>query len=85
LWAWSSFTFLLTRALPATPLLISPGLPRRREAIEQIRVNLGLDKAADRAVRPLRGDLTRGDLGNSLTTGQPLARKSENACPLPPN
>ena len=47
-------TFLLTRALPGDPAAYFAGPAATKEAIEQIRVKLGLDKPLLRAVRPLR-------------------------------
>ena len=46
-------TFLLTRALPGDPAAYFAGPAATKEAIEQIRANLGLDKPLDRPVRPL--------------------------------
>ena len=66
-------TFLLTRALPGDPAAYFAGPAATKEAIEQIRVKLGLDQPlAVQFARYVR-DLARGDLGNSLTTGQPVA------------
>ena len=47
-------TFLLTRALPGDPAAYFAGPAATKEAIEQIRVQLGLDKPLLRAVRELR-------------------------------
>jgi dipeptide transport system permease protein len=65
-------TFLLTRALPGDPAAYFAGPAATQEAIEQIRVNLGLDKPLIVQFGRYVGDLSRGDLGNSLTTGQPV-------------
>jgi dipeptide transport system permease protein len=63
-------TFLLTRALPGDPAAYFAGPAATKEAVEEVRVKLGLDKSlAEQFVRYLR-DLARGDLGTSLTTGQ---------------
>ena len=66
-------TFLLTRALPGDPAAYFAGPAATREAIEQIRVKLGLDQPLYVQFVRYVGDLTRGDLGTSLTTGQPVA------------
>jgi peptide/nickel transport system permease protein len=66
-------TFLLTRALPGDPAAYFAGPAATKEAIEQIRVNLGLDKPLIVQFGRYVGDLARGDLGTSLTTGQPVA------------
>ena len=65
-------TFLLNRALPGDPAAFFAGPAATREAVEEVRVKLGLDKSLpEQFVRYVR-DLARGDLGRSLTTGQPV-------------
>ena len=66
-------TFLLTRALPGDPAAYFAGPAATKEAIEQIRGKLGLDKPLPVQFVRYVGDLARGDLGQSLTTGQPVA------------
>jgi peptide/nickel transport system permease protein len=66
-------TFLLTRALPGDPAAYFAGPAATKEAIEQIRVKLGLDKPLIVQFGRYVADLARGDLGTSLTTGQPVA------------
>jgi peptide/nickel transport system permease protein len=66
-------TFLLTRALPGDPAAYFAGPAATKQAIEQIRVKLGLDKPLIVQFGRYVSDLTRGDLGTSLTTGQPVA------------
>ncbi|OGI61959.1 MAG: peptide ABC transporter permease [Candidatus Muproteobacteria bacterium RBG_16_60_9] len=68
-------TFVLTRALPGDPAAYFAGPAASQEAVEQIRVQLGLDKSlAHQFVLYLR-DLAHGDLGTSLTTGQPVLQE----------
>ena len=74
-------TFLLTRALPGDPAAYFAGPAATQQAIEEVRGALGLDKSLHRAVRPLRQGSGQGDLGKSLTTGQPVG--SEIKAPLP--
>lgn len=74
-------TFLLTRALPGDPAAYFAGPAATKEAIEQIRVRLGLDKPLYVQFARYVGDLARGDLGSSLTTGQPV--RQEIAARLP--
>jgi len=62
-------TFLLTRALPGDPAAYFAGPAASQEAIEQIRVKLGLDKPLIVQFGNYVNDLAHGDLGNSLTTG----------------
>jgi len=66
-------TFLLTRALPGDPAAYFAGPAGTKEAIEQIRVKLGLDKPLPVQFVRYVADLSRGDLGTALTTGQPVA------------
>ena len=74
-------TFLLTRALPGDPAAYFAGPAATQEAIEQIRVKLGLDKPLFVQFFGYVGDLARGDLGNSLTTGQPVATEIRTRLP----
>jgi peptide/nickel transport system permease protein len=65
-------TFLLTRALPGDPAAYFAGPSATQEAIEQIRAQLGLDKSLVQQFLGYVVDLAKGDLGNSLSTGQPV-------------
>lgn len=65
-------TFLLNRALPGDPAAYFAGPAATQEAIEEIRVKLGLDRSlAEQFLRYVR-DLARGELGTSITSGQPV-------------
>jgi ABC-type dipeptide/oligopeptide/nickel transport system permease component len=74
-------TFLLTRALPGDPAAYFAGPAASREAIEQIRVKLGLDQPLYVQFLRYLQDLVRGDLGNSLTTGQPVTTEIRTRLP----
>ncbi|MGA2128322.1 MAG: ABC transporter permease, partial [Xanthobacteraceae bacterium] len=74
-------TFLLTRALPGDPAAYFAGPAATKEAIEQIRVRLGLDKSLAQQFVLYVGDLARGDLGVSLTTGQSVVSEIETRLP----
>lgn len=63
-------TFLLTRALPGDPAAFFAGPAATAEAIEDVRRTLGLDKTLPEQFLIYIGELVRGDLGVSLTTGQ---------------
>src|SRR5918997_2539402 len=65
-------TFLLTRALPGDPAAYFAGPAATAEAIEDIRRQLGLDRSLPVQFLDYLGRLARGDLGTSLTTGQPV-------------
>lgn len=74
-------TFLLTRALPGDPAAYFAGPAATKEAVEEIRVKLGLDKPLLVQFGQYVSDLGRGDLGNSLTTGQPVAKEIASRLP----
>src|SRR5437868_3490108 len=74
-------TFLLTRALPGDPAAYFAGPAATQEAIEQIRVKLGLDKPLIVQFGNYVTDLAKGDLGNSLTTGQPVGKEIKSRLP----
>ena len=74
-------TFLLTRALPGDPAAYFAGPAATTEAIQEIRVKLGLDKSLPQQFVRYVGDLAKGDLGQSLTTGQPVVTEIRNRLP----
>jgi dipeptide transport system permease protein len=74
-------TFLLTRALPGDPAAYFAGPAATKEAVEQVRVKLGLDKPLPVQFVRYVADLSRGDLGTSLTTGQPVATEIRTRLP----
>jgi dipeptide transport system permease protein len=74
-------TFLLTRALPGDPAAYFAGPAATKEAIEQIRGKLGLDKPLIVQFGRYVNDLAHGELGNSLTTGQPVITELRNRLP----
>jgi len=71
-------TFLLTRALPGDPAAYFAGPAATKEAVEQIRKKLGLDKPLIEQFFRYTNDLAHGDFGNSLTTGQPVAADDDD-------
>ena len=74
-------TFLLTRALPGDPAAYFAGPAATKEAIEQVRAQLGLDKPLIVQFGNYVDDLVHGNLGNSLTTGQPVVTEIKNRLP----
>src|ERR1700744_2013444 len=74
-------TFLLTRALPGDPAAYFAGPAATKEAIEQIRVKLGLDKPLIIQFGNYVSDLAHGALGTSLTTGQPVGKEIRTRLP----
>src|SRR5688500_9837003 len=74
-------TFMLTRLLPGDPAAYFAGLAATPQAIAEIRAKLGLDKSLPEQFVVYVGDLLSGNLGNSLSTGQPVV--AEIATRLP--
>ena len=74
-------TFLLTRALPGDPAAYFAGPAATKEAIEQVRAKLGLDKPLIVQFGQYVSDLGHLNLGNSLTTGQPVLTELKNRLP----
>lgn len=68
-------TFILTRALPGDPAAYFAGAAATEEAITQVRTQLGLDKPLLEQFFQYVAALARGDMGLSLTTGQPVAQE----------
>jgi ABC-type dipeptide/oligopeptide/nickel transport system permease component len=68
-------TFILTRALPGDPAAYFAGGAATQEAVEQVREQLGLNKPLVEQFFAYLGALARGDLGLSLTTGQPVLQE----------
>ena len=68
-------TFLLTRAIPGDPAAYFAGGSASMEAVAQVRAQLGLDRTLPEQFVRYVADLARGDLGLSLTTGQPVLKE----------
>ncbi len=68
-------TFLLTHLLPGDPAIFFASNPTSdAAAIQAIREKLGLDQPLWWQFVIYVGQLLRGDLGNSIISGQPVAR-----------
>lgn len=74
-------TFLLTRVLPGDPAIYFAGPAATPQSIADIRKNLGLDRPLPEQFARYVGDLARGDLGNSLSTGQPVITEIKSRLP----
>ena len=68
-------TFILTRALPGDPAAYFAGGAATQEAVDQVPAQLGLDKPLPEQFLRYLAALVRGDLGLSLTTGQPVMQE----------
>lgn len=66
-------TFLLTRALPGDPAAYFAGASATPESIAEIRAKLGLDQSLPLQFIAYLKDLATGNLGQSISTGQPVA------------
>jgi len=65
-------SFVLTRALPGDPAAYFAGPAADAESIARIRAELGLDRPLPEQFVLYVGDLLAGDLGQSISTGQPV-------------
>jgi peptide/nickel transport system permease protein len=65
-------TFLLTRLLPGDPAAYFAGPAATSQSIDEIRHKLGLDRGPLEQFGHYVRDLAHGDLGRSLTSGQPV-------------
>jgi len=74
-------TFLLTRMLPGDPAAYFAGPAATPQAIQEVRVKLGLDKPLIQQFSRYVFDLAHGNLGTSLTTGQPVITELRTRLP----
>lgn len=74
-------TFMLTRLLPGDPAAYFAGLAASPQAIAEVRTKLGLDKSLPEQFVAYVVDLAHGNLGNSLSTGQPVVAEIVNRLP----
>ncbi|GGF62838.1 ABC transporter permease [Azorhizobium oxalatiphilum] len=76
------FTFLLMRVLPGDPaVFFASGPTAGKEEIETIRKQMGLDKPMPEQLARYMLDVAQGNLGNSLTTGQPVSKDLRERLP----
>ena len=67
-------TFVLMRMMPGDPAVFFASGPSAGKAeIEELRHSMGLDKPVPVQLVLYLGQVVRGDLGRSLTTGQPVS------------
>src|ERR1700686_3190155 len=71
----------LTRALPGDPAVYFAGPAATPQAIQEVRVKLGLDKPLIEQFGSYVVDLGPGNLGNSLTTGPPVLTELRTRLP----
>jgi peptide/nickel transport system permease protein len=75
-------TFTLMRVLPGDPaVFFASGPSAGKEEIEELRRNMGLDKPIPMQLLRYLGEIGRGDLGHSMTTGQPVVLDMQRRLP----
>ena len=74
-------TFLLTRVLPGDPAVYFAGPAATPNSIAEVRKSLGLDRPLPEQFLRYVGDLAHGNLGNSLSTGQPVVNELQSRLP----
>jgi peptide/nickel transport system permease protein len=76
------FTFLLMRVLPGDPAVFFASGPNAGKAeIEVIRKQMGLDKPVPQQLVYYLYDVGRGNLGNSIMTGQSVTKDLRDRLP----
>ncbi len=65
-------TFLLSHALPGDPAVLFAGPAANAQSVAEVRAHLGLDRSLPMQLVIYLRALAHGDLGQSLTTGQPV-------------
>ena len=75
-------TFTLMRVLPGDPAVFFASGPSAGQAeIEALRHSMGLDRPVPVQLARYLGQVATGDLGQSLTTGQPVVRDMRSRLP----
>ncbi|MEP4271499.1 MAG: ABC transporter permease, partial [Roseibium sp.] len=74
-------SFLLTRALPGDPAVYFAGAAADEQSIAEVRTALGLDRSLAEQFLVYAGGVLTGDLGNSLSSGQPVLQDLANRLP----
>ncbi|MBO6825342.1 MAG: ABC transporter permease, partial [Sneathiella sp.] len=74
-------SFILTRALPGDPAVYFAGAAADEASIAEIRKSMGLDKSLPEQFLAYTFDLLKGDLGQSVSSGQPVATDLANRLP----
>lgn len=75
-------TFMLMRVLPGDPaVFFASGPSAGRQEIEELRRSMGLDQPLPVQLVRYLGDVATGNLGRSLTTGQPVLRDIRQRLP----
>lgn len=86
LWAAFTVSFVVLYLLPADPVSMAadaggPGTPVDRAAVAELQARYGLDKPLWQQYLDALGHAVTGDLGHSLTTGEPVTADLAAALP----
>ena len=81
LWLIASLVFLLLRVAPGDPIDALLGTRAPEAARAALRAQLGLDRPLAEQYGRFLGHLLRGDLGQSLTNGEPVTRLIQASLP----
>jgi len=74
-------SFILTRMLPGDPAAYFAGPAATEDSIAEIRAAMGLDRSMPVQFLHYVWELVRGDLGTSLSTGQPVLEELTRRLP----
>jgi peptide/nickel transport system permease protein len=81
LWLIASLVFLLLRVAPGDPIDALLGTRAPEAARAALRAQLGLDRPLAEQYGRFLGHLLRGDMGQSLTNGEPVTRLIQDSLP----
>jgi ABC-type dipeptide/oligopeptide/nickel transport system permease component len=73
MWAVATIVFLAMRVVPSDPAMVVLGDHATAEALQAFRQEMGLNRPLWSQYWEFVGGLTKGDLGRSLITNQPIA------------
>jgi peptide/nickel transport system permease protein len=77
-WGCATLVFFLLRAVPGDPVAVMLGPEYTPEAAAQLRENLGLNEPLYVQYIKWFGNVVQGDLGRSITTGEPVTTAIKN-------
>ncbi|MGD9712198.1 MAG: ABC transporter permease, partial [Thermomicrobiales bacterium] len=81
LFAVFTIIFIIVRVAPGDPATAMLGDNASQQAVESLRERMGLNESLWQQYLSFLADLLRGDLGNSLKTGQPVWLQIRSALP----
>ncbi|MDM7953154.1 MAG: ABC transporter permease [Cyanobium sp. CZS 25K] len=81
LWLIATLVFLLLRVAPGDPIDALLGTRAPESARAALRAQLGLDRPLGEQYGHFLGHLLQGDLGQSLTNGEPVTRIIQTSLP----